>query len=210
MKEPDYTMMLMSTYGTNSTTNTKRSQRQFKDSQGQNRKEVIAYPEVVHNHYLYRHSVDDHNNKRHSPIGLEEVWATKTWEHRVFAFLLAVTEVNVKLAMEYFFQQEKTSQLDFRKQLAKALIYNDYMEVDSPRKRPRPATTENQEHSLETLPVNTKFCGAKIVEACSEYPQKQCSICKKKRCRTYCSCTPGEHVCKGCYGIHMVKVCGAS
>lgn len=124
--------------------------------------------------------------------------------------LLAVTEVNVKLAMEYFFQQEKTSQLDFRKQLAKALIYNDYMEVDSPRKRPRPATTENQEHSLETLPVNTKFCGAKIVEACSEYPQKQCSICKKKRCRTYCSCTPGEHVCKGCYGIHMVKVCGAS
>ena len=69
--------MLMSTYGTNSTTNTKRSQREFKDSQGQTRKEVIAYPEVVHNHYLYRHSVDDHNNRRHSPIGLEEVWGTK-------------------------------------------------------------------------------------------------------------------------------------
>ena len=210
MKEPDYTMMLMSTYGTNSTTNTKRSQREFKDSQGQTRKEVIAYPEVVHNHYLYRHSVDDHNNRRHSPIGLEEVWGTKDWEHRVFAFILAVTEVNVKLAMEHFYHHDKMSQLDFRKQLAKALIYNDYMEADSPKKKRKAATSDTQEHSLQQLPIHTKFLGARIVSATSEYLQKKCTICKKRRCRTYCACSPGEHVCKFCYGAHMVEVCQTS
>ena len=210
MKEPDYTMMLMSTYGTNSTTNTKRSQRHYKDSQGQDRKEVIAYPEVVHNHYLYRHSVDDHNNRRHSPIGLEEVWGTKNWEHRVFAFLLAVTEVNVKLAMEYFYQHDKCSQLDFRKKLAKALIYNDYLEAESPRKKRRAAMNETMEHSLQTLPVHKKFSGARIVDSISEYPQKICTLCKKRRCRTYCACSPGEHVCKECYGLHMVTVCSES
>ena len=37
----------------------------------------FRYPEVVHNHFQNRHSVDDHNAKRHSPISIEVVWATK-------------------------------------------------------------------------------------------------------------------------------------
>ena len=38
---------------------------------------LFRYPEVVHNHFLYCHAVDDHNGKQHSPISLEVVWATK-------------------------------------------------------------------------------------------------------------------------------------
>ena len=40
---------------------------------------TFNYPEVVGNHYLYHHSIYDHNNKWHSPISLEVVWATKYW-----------------------------------------------------------------------------------------------------------------------------------
>ena len=40
------------------------------------KKQEIHYPEVMGNHFLYQHSVDDHNNKRHSPVSLEVVWAT--------------------------------------------------------------------------------------------------------------------------------------
>ena len=121
MKEPDYVMSIMSTYGTN--------QRTGKETQcelvGGGRKN-FSYPEVIGNHFLYRHSVDDHNNKRHSPISIEEIWATKWWPNRVFAFLVAVTEVNVSLGMVEFCDHAQTSQIEFRKKLAEALIYNEY------------------------------------------------------------------------------------
>ena len=48
---------------------------------------------------MFQHAVDDHNNLRHSGVSFEETWATKRWENRVFAFLLAITEVNMFLAL---------------------------------------------------------------------------------------------------------------
>ena len=72
MKEPDYVMSIMSTYGTNQRTG-KETQRELV---GGGRKK-FSYPKVIGNHFLYQHSVDDHNNKRHSPISIEEIWATK-------------------------------------------------------------------------------------------------------------------------------------
>ena len=36
-------------------------------------------------HFHYRHQVDYHNNRRHSPISLERTWATKFWPDRNFA-----------------------------------------------------------------------------------------------------------------------------
>ena len=78
------------------------------------------------NHFLYQHSVDDHNNKRHSLTSLEVVWATKYWPNHVFAFLLGVTEVNVNLAATYFGGQPQMGQIEFWKLLAKTLILNSY------------------------------------------------------------------------------------
>ena len=63
-----------------------------------NYRKKFHYPEVIHNHFTFRHTVDDHNGKRHSPICLEYVWATKRWAHRPFSFLLAISEVNTNLA----------------------------------------------------------------------------------------------------------------
>jgi hypothetical protein len=83
MKELDYVMSLMSTYGT----------LEEIDDGGTIRKN-FKYTEIIYNHFLYRHAVDDHNNKRHEPISLEVTWATQWWPNRVFAFFLAITEVN--------------------------------------------------------------------------------------------------------------------
>ena len=83
-------------------------------------------PKVIGNHFLFRHSVNDHNNKRHSPISIEEIWSTKWWPNRVFAFLLAVTEVNVALGMVEFGGKNPISQIEFRKSLANTLIHNEY------------------------------------------------------------------------------------
>ena len=63
---------------------------------------LFKYLEVVHNHFQYRHALDDHNAKWHSPISIEVVWATKQWPNRVFCFLLSITEANCFLAEGYF------------------------------------------------------------------------------------------------------------
>ena len=78
MKEPDYVMSLMSTYGTNQHSG-KETTHEWVDGSGNSKKTKFNYPEVVGNHFLYCHSIDDHNNKQHSPISLEVVWAMKYW-----------------------------------------------------------------------------------------------------------------------------------
>ena len=62
MKEPDYVMSLISTYGTNVWDGYKETRRKWKDN-GMTRTKSFRYPEVVHNHFQNWHSVDDHNEK---------------------------------------------------------------------------------------------------------------------------------------------------
>ena len=51
MKEPNYTMLTMSTYGTNATVGEEKKRHYNKD--GQKKVTMLVYPEVVHNHYCY-------------------------------------------------------------------------------------------------------------------------------------------------------------
>ena len=71
--------------------------------------------------------MDNHNAKRHGPISIEVVWATKQWPNRVFAFLFSITEVNCFLAESYFTSRKTGSMMDFRKDLAHQLIENKYL-----------------------------------------------------------------------------------
>ena len=128
LKEPDYVMKVMATYGTNERNENHRTRRIYKDKEKKQVSTSFYYPEIMSNHYKFRHAVDDHNAKRHSPICLEYVWATKYWPHRPFSFLLAVTEVNVNLAEAHFVLKTKSRpQLQFRKLLANDLINNPYL-----------------------------------------------------------------------------------
>jgi hypothetical protein len=189
MKEPDYVMKLMSMYGTNERVG--EWKRCAYKIGGQHHEVSFQYPKVVYNHFRYRHVIDDHNSKRHSPISLEVTWATKWWPHRVFAFLLAVTEVNVMLASVHFGGYTKSSTLNFRKRMSNELIFNPYIpqkDNGEPRRSPRNEATRT--HSLRTLPRGKKFSGPEMVDSKTDYPQAGCRSCKKK-VRTYCMCSPG-------------------
>ena len=52
MKEPNYVMSLMSTYGTNQRSG-KETTRELVDGSGTAKKTKFNYPEVVGNHLLY-------------------------------------------------------------------------------------------------------------------------------------------------------------
>ena len=75
MKDTDYLMKLMTTYGTLDPTDM-RTQRKFKRGGVMETKEFM-YTEVVENIFLYRHKVDDNNNTRHVTISIEKTWANK-------------------------------------------------------------------------------------------------------------------------------------
>ena len=80
-------------------------------------------------HFCYFHAVDDHNNLRHSLTSIENTWVTDQWECRVFAFILAISEVNVFLIICYFvycgIRWERTpTLLEFCRKLACQLITN--------------------------------------------------------------------------------------
>ena len=208
MKEPDYVMKLMSTYGTNGRVSSHTTKRDYVDSEKKKVSITFNYPEVVSNHFKYRHSVDDHNAKRHAPICLEHVWATKYWPHRPFSFLLAITEVNVNLAEAFFVRHNAPRpQLEFRKLIAKDLINNEYLrqEMNTQEIRTSKRKRAMTAHSLLSLPPFKKFVGTKIKKAKSKYPQPTCTSGHRK-VRTYCICSPGILRCDQCFAMHCVEI----
>ena len=44
--------------------------------------------------FRYRNAVDDHNNLSHALSSIEDTWATDRLECRLFAFILAISELN--------------------------------------------------------------------------------------------------------------------
>ena len=62
MKELDYVMSLMSLYGTNDHDNRKETQWDWKEG-AMMKSATFKFPEVIHNHFMLQHAVDDHNGK---------------------------------------------------------------------------------------------------------------------------------------------------
>ena len=206
MKEPDYVMQLMSTYGTLERHGPERTRVISDTASGLNTRLKFCYPEVVYNHYQYRDAVDSHNAQRMYPIALEEVWKTSRWSNRVFQFLLAVTEVNTRLALKRIYNQNTGSQQEFRRSFAHALIFNHYYETEKGIKSPtRQKRRRYSQHSLVSLPPYKTFQGANIVKCKTKYIQLKCSSCPK-RTRTYCQCCLGVPLCKECFTIHCMDV----
>ena len=158
-------MMLMSTYGT------LQRMGDEKDRTVDNTKVSFRYPELVYNHYTFRHAVDDHNNRRQAPISIERTWSTNWWPNRVFAFLLGVTEVNVYLAMVNIFKLEKIEQLEFRKLLTFHLIHNSYDNKDIPQQRQKRSKVGQNDHEMLRLPPFKKFSVSRQVKSKIKYPQ---------------------------------------
>ena len=82
----------------------------------------------------------------------------KYWPNPVFAFLLAVTEVHVNLAAQYFGCIKQIGQIEFRKLLTKTLIFNSYYADkinNTPEKKQKQCDSG---HCLITIPKR-KFFG---------------------------------------------------
>jgi hypothetical protein len=205
MKEQDYCMKLMSTYGGLIVLD--QQPDTFRSVDG--RTLTFKYNEPFANHYFARHAVDDHNNLRQGKISLEETWRTHRWEFRVFAFILGVIEVNTYDAFRYFvWSKNHTSPPDFisfRKKLAKAMIFNEYL---APPLQERRRTRQNNCHELETAPKYAReftSTGWNFGNKKS-YQQYTCrSDGCKNMIRTYCSCNPGRWMCSACHIKHLVK-----
>ena len=71
MKEPDYVMMLMSTYGT-STMMGENKKRHYSENGVKMTKE-FKYPEVIYNLSSYRDMIDNHNSSQMHPISKQEI-----------------------------------------------------------------------------------------------------------------------------------------
>ena len=179
-------MTLISTYGSLHThPNQKESVRT--DDKGKLLK-TFKYTEVIANHYNYRGAVDEHNAYRHGcgkkhGLSLVETWKTTRWANRVFAFILAVSEVYAYLAMRYFGELNMT-QLEFRKNLALEFIRNT-LERGAEEERPerRRNTRQNTLHKITTAPPHSGFEGRKWVK---KYKQKyQQHKCDTPRCPNF-------------------------
>ncbi len=79
--------------------------------------------EPISHHNCAKHSVDDHNSRRHDPIGLELTWRTKWWPTRQFTFLVAIAEVNAINSWARARKAPSEPTLEFRNQLAEKMIH---------------------------------------------------------------------------------------
>ena len=211
LKEPDYTMKLMSTYGGLIVPkNQKISKRVWKE-RGETKTTTFQYTEPFANHFYFRHAVDDHNNLRHGLPSIESTIVTHHWPLRVFTFLLAVTEVNIFKAFSYFVwsdDQVPASLVKFRRRLANAFIHNEYLKTERPRSTKSTRNKRKLEHTLVTAPCNaSKFVGGRWKKTSrAKYQQFVCrgENCKKQ-VRTYCACMVGHWLCKECHLEHILS-----
>ena len=98
----------------------------------------------------------------------------------MFAFLLAVTEVNVFLTMKNIYGGDDMKQIVFRQKLAKDLMHNDYIKENRTENRAMKKRMKSSVHEILTLPCRKKFKGEKIVNSKTPYSQRTCSGCTKK------------------------------
>ena len=159
------------------------------------------HTDFVHNHCACRHAVDDHNNLRQSDLSLEDTWRTQRWENRVFAFILAISEINTFLAFRYFVSTDETKMtvLQFRRKLAKALIFNELVDEDgdcddvSPLRKRRRQQARGESHVLAPAPPHASaHANGKWLLTCkAKYPQHKCKTCPAKM-QSSCSCSLGQ------------------
>ena len=130
----------------------------------------------------------------------------KRWPNRVFAFLLAETEVNVSLGMVEFCGNNPTSQIEFRKKLAEVLIFNEYFNEEEGATPVKKAKKQQISlHSYCMLPRGKKSHDRQMVKVKSAYPQHKCTSCSTYTCG-YCQCSPGVYCCNECYAQHLIGV----
>ena len=211
MKEPDYVMKIMSTYGgLFEKDGQKTSKRSFRIGNEDHNVE-FKYKIPFSNHFDYRGVVDNHNGLRHMKPSIEQIWKTRRWAVRVFSFLLAVSEVNTYLAFKFFVwnKEEKMDFMTFRSKLAWSLIRNTYLQSQqSPQNKESKRKRKVNEHKYTTAPPHAKkyHRGKWELSAKQRFQQHRCGVkgCTQ-RTRKYCKCAIGDWLCESHYCEHILS-----
>lgn len=172
----------------------------------------FKYVEPFSRYNKAKHWVDDINNRRHDPIGLEDVWATKWWPTRQFTFLCSVSEVNAVNSRARARKEAAEDQLTFRRNLAKQMLQNRISDdgdvAHTPiRARRQSGGLHSREHEMMTRPNFTggwDLEGRKFRRVKTKYCKTACASCSQL-CRTYCSCNKQVSMCLKCWGEHKAE-----
>jgi hypothetical protein len=181
MKEPDYVLIFMSTYGALVENPHQKISYRGRGGVREGPAVQFKYKEVIANHYNYRGAVDTHNTKRHDGntgcgMSLEASWITQRWENRVFAYILATSEVNAYYLGRSFFcgGSEDETQFTFRQKLAFDLItYIDDMQRREGNRYEPVRTRRMNTHEKIWAPHYCKFVGGKWTK-CLKRKQSLC------------------------------------
>ncbi|KAL7425548.1 hypothetical protein ACHAXH_000046, partial [Discostella pseudostelligera] len=205
-KDRDYVTKIMSTHGLLDEIQDHPTWR-LVDGQWK----TFKYAEPFSRHNRAKHWVDDVNNRRHDPIGLEEIWATKWWPNRQFTFILSVVEANAIQARARARDAPAEPTLSFRKQLANHMLHNrigdNGVNVSSPI-RPRVRRTTEHERKRKRVHEGKWNATTKTFnQVKTEYLREKCSDCDATT-REYCSCSPARPLCRGCFSLHLEELGG--
>ena len=91
IKDPDYVVVMMRTYGTLEHLEGLDTQRRYKGAGWELVTKQFNNREVFGNHFNYRHKVDDKKNRRNSPITIDSTWTKNYWNGRCHAYFLPLT-----------------------------------------------------------------------------------------------------------------------
>jgi hypothetical protein len=214
MKEENYVMKIMATYGSECPPMRKRTKARRKLANGT--KVEFEYIEPIANHFDYRHCVDDNNHLRQMLPSIEGTWKTHRWVLRVLAFFVAVSEVNAFLSFRYWVwnNMDRLYFHAFRRGLSLEMMQNVFDEDDGvedsnsePRRSPRQTTANN--HRLLKAPTYCTKWNVREgwVKNCKNpYQQVRCSTGCATQTRTYCSCDPATFYCSECHVLHVHHV----
>ena len=124
----------------------------------------------------------------------------------MFAFLIAIVEVNAYLAMRQFNGSDDDF-ITFRKKLAQELIHNRLDEEPLQQgAKTRSKKRRTVKYLLQSIPPYCKFVNGKWRKTYKrKYQQKLCTtIGCKTRTRFYCPCSPTIYRCVECYSQHII------
>ena len=204
-KDDGYVTKIMTTHGTLREIDNHRTRRVVNGEV-----KSFRYVEPISRHNLAKHFVDDVNNRRHDPIGLDQGWPTKRWDHRQFAFFLSVAEVNAVNSQARARRNAAVPTLEFRKKLARQMMENrlnsDGIILQSPR-RPSKRVVASVSRDCKLMKRAT-FTGTwdestkNFRQVTTQYLKLKCISCPEK-VRTYCTCNKKVPMCTDCWGTHL-------
>ena len=169
----------------------------------------FKYGEYQHFYYKGRNAVDANNQNRQGYLSLEAISGLKSWEHRMFMYVIATAETNALLAYNYFVREraglQKMSKAEFRRALAEKLVQNTLIAEDL-REEPAVASPDRENehvHELRMVPKHRgRYKNGEFPSVATAYVKWPCYLCNRN-VRTYCACDKSRIVCSRCWHVHI-------